>query len=552
MDTTKKRTFESLIFGDWITFDPHLAFDEASRHIVENVYDGPSDDAASSCCSIRRQSDGNGERYFLTPSDVRFHEGSSVTHKDISYSLARSFLLADHRSPLSELTQIIWSDTRAEDPKFKIQHPEPLITSIEHATELNRDVLVLAMPMAFAPALGLLKNWLLIVCAEWCVQQGEWDGTWNNVEMLSSTVGEVGLGWKTNGTGVYRVAEHRTGLTVLRAHPSPISGDAGPFFSEVRVRRTDSPEERVAALESGDVDFAVCSRQGLRSLSSESPVELELYDGLPELNVNPFAGFTFDIDTTDNPLVGSARLDGDGIPSRFFANLDVRRMCVAAFDLDAFHAEGLSGVGTPSLGPIPGRMLPTKDEHVDRPGYDPDAARELYRHAFEGALSETGCRFTIATHEGNPERILAAEILAAGLRAIDPSMRVDAQAFEWTDYLDLIQRHRAPLFWIGWQADYPDPHSFAKGLVHSRGFFGRCQRLAFQDLDALTDRAVREPDPDTRMNLYRQINEKALKQAPQIYTFERERFVVLNASIRGFTFNPLRASVFTYADLARL
>ncbi len=59
------------------------------------------------------------------------------------------------------------------------------------------------------------------------------------------------------------------------------------------------------------------------------------------------------------------------------------------------------------------------------------------------------------------------------------------QSVPYGDYLDLLENHEAPIFAMGWLADYADPHDFAYGFMYSAGDFAQMQLYSNSTIDTL-------------------------------------------------------------------
>lgn len=547
-------------FGHRSTFDPHLAQDEASNHIVQNLYETPfvqtgneqgqdSFELTPVLCEVFADSSWDGATIRLRLRKGVFdHAGNEITIADVAFSLVRSLVLASSTSPIGEIASLVWGPEKAGDVRAKCHEIDRLKALIEVSEENNS--LVFHLPTPFKPALAIMANRLYIFSRLWAATMGDWDGRWDSVESLVRVYQEDGLRFHACGTGPYRLLSHENDRTVLERHSMYWGKPAN--FRLVVLDRTDDALRRRDLLIANEVDFAVCAREVTDELSQHD--NITVYDHLPELNVNPFAGFTFNITEDSNGFIGSGQLDGDGIPPNFFSDIHVRRACAWAFDYDRFLRDGLAGVGKRALGPVPSRIEPGAwDEqlYARAATFDIDKARVEWAKAWTGQLQDKGCYFGILTHANNPERILAAHVLADGLRQMGNNVRVDVIPIEWSEYRVLIRKRAAPVFWIGVQADYGDPHSLARCLAHSQGLASSWQGFHFDQLDDLVQRGVEEADPAERAAIYRKVNETALDLVPQLYTFERDRFIVLNNSVGGFRFNPFRYSVFDYRDLYR-
>lgn len=553
--TRDKNTFLMHTFGHRITFDPHLAEDEASNHIVQNLYETPFVQQAneegfefvSSLCDA--DSTWHDSTIVLhLRKGMRDHAGNELTIHDVLFSFVRSLVLASDTSPMGEIASLIWGAEKRGDVIAKCREINRLKDLVEVVEDDNR--LVFRLPVDFGPTKAILASRVYIFARNWAASMGDWDGDWDTVDTLVNVAARGGLGFRACGTGPYRLVEHENDRTVLERHDDYWGTPAN--FRQVILDRTDDPVERRDLLITNEVDFAACTREVTEELGLHTNVTV--YDHLPELNVNPFAGFTFEIAGATNQFIGSGKLDGNGIPANFFSDVLVRRACAAAFDYDYFLHNGLAGVGQRALGPVPSRLDPGAwDEQLlaQAPRMDLDAARSYWAEAWDGRLQEKGCRFTIVTHAGNVERVFAAHLLADGLRQIRQNVRVDVLPVEWSEYRELIKKRMAPIFWIGVQADYGDPHSLARCLTHSQGLAASWQGFRFEQFDVLIQRGVEEADPVERDAIYRKLNAMTLDLVPQLYTYERDRFIVLNSSVGGFRFNPFRYSVVDYRDLYR-
>jgi peptide/nickel transport system substrate-binding protein len=84
---------------------------------------------------------------------------------------------------------------------------------------------------------------------------------------------------------------------------------------------------------------------------------VRVVDDLPRLVTGPALFMTLNINVEGNATIGSGRLDGNGIPPDFFADVHVRRGFAYLFDREAFITNALRGSGRIANGPIPVGML---------------------------------------------------------------------------------------------------------------------------------------------------------------------------------------------------
>ena len=268
-------------------------------------------------------------------------------------------------------------------------------------------------------------------------------------------------------------------------------------------------------------------------------------DRLPRLQTDPALFFTLHINPVANPDIGSGKLDGDGIPPDFFADVDVRQGFAYAFDYDALLRDAFKGTAVRALGPIPPEV-PGNDP--DQPHYDYDSkkAEEHLRRAHQGRLWDKGFRFTLTYNTGGEMREAAAQILKKGVERLNPKFRVDLRGVDWASFVDKAQRRLMPLFARGWQADYPDAHNFVYAFYHSQGRYPSAQAFADPALDRLIEEAVADPSPARRAASYKKILAKGREDCPAIFTVHPAGVFALRSWVRGFVDNPVNLGIYYY------
>ena len=131
--------------------------------------------------------------------------------------------------------------------------------------------------------------------------------------------------------------------------------------------------------------------------------DVVVVDGLPQVtNTVLFYSFTIPVEGNED-LVGSGKLDGNGIPSDFFADTNVRKAFNYSFDYDAFLQEVALGAGVTPVGPIP-QSLPYVNTEQEYYTHDLAKAAEYFKQAFDGELWEKGFEVGIVYNTGNNTR----------------------------------------------------------------------------------------------------------------------------------------------------
>src|SRR3990170_4459280 len=136
--------------------------------------------------------------------------------------------------------------------------------------------------------------------------------------------------------------------------------------------------------------------------------------------------------------------------------------------------------------------------------------------------------------------------LKDSIEALNPKFKIDIRGVTWSSFLAAMDAGKLPIFWIGWIADFPDPHNFAFHFFHSDGTFPHSQKFKNGEIDALVTLAVKETDVRKRQALYFQINQKYFELAPSIATVNAIGFRVQRTWVRGWYYNPIYPGTYYY------
>jgi len=182
-----------------------------------------------------------------------------------------------------------------------------------------------------------------------------------------------------------------------------------------------------------------------------------------------------------------------------FTDPKVREAFAHALDREAWVADVLRGLGSPTLTWIP-PGFPGYDAEENRWGYDPEAALAAIAESSYGSV-ENLPPITL-TFSDTPRNRTRNEWLAAKFKEV-LGIDVTLDPVESTTYTALTKDiATAPqTFILGWCADYPDEQNWLS-VYWKTGAFGECIGYSNPDLDALLEQADTELDPATRAGLY--------------------------------------------------
>ena len=82
-------------------------------------------------------------------------------------------------------------------------------------------------------------------------------------------------------------------------------------------------------------------------------------------------------------------------------------------------------------------------------------------------------------------------------------VEIEVEVIDWGAFLRGLDAQQYQMFSLGWIGDYPDPQNFLDLLFHSESAYNH-GAYNNPELDALTEEARTEQDPERRLALYQQ------------------------------------------------
>ncbi len=536
-------TFIQATIGDVDSLDPAYAYDTASMEQIQAIYepliyyDGESTSDFTGILATEWNISEDGQTYrFKIRKDVKFHDGGDLTPEDVEYSFERGMVQDSSYGPQPMILEPLLGvfTTRNEDGSLI-----PL-EDIKAAVEVEGDWVQFNLVAPFAPFLDILAGtWASIVDKEWCITEGDWNGTQQSYEELNNPdANDTPLNSKTNGTGPFKLEKWNPGIDITLVRNDGYWREKAKFE---RVITKNVPEWTTRKLEllAGDVDYAYVPRANIGELEvAGQPSEgLKNYKGLAQLSADAFF-FQYDI-AEGSTRIGSGVLDGNGIPRDFFTDKDLRIGFNYAFDWQTYIEEAYLGEYQQMASPaIEG--LPFRNPDQAMYSFDLAKAEEHLRKAWDGQVWEKGFRFTLCYEAGQLERKTAAEILQSGLETVNPKFQIDLQPLEFSDFLnEAVYSGLLPMFQLPWQAAYPDPHDFFHAFMHSEGAYAGALGYNKPTVDALIHQGVSATDPAERQSVYYQLQQIYHEDPPGIMLGQPLGRRYFRDWVQGYVFNPM-------------
>jgi peptide/nickel transport system substrate-binding protein len=435
-----------------------------------------------------------------------------------------------------------------------VQVCEDIKQAVEYDDEARTLTFHLKEP--FAPFMQILtQGWGVPMDMEWMVEQGAWDGDCANWVPYHDPNAEDSVIFDIeNGTGPFKL-EYWKPLDEIsavrfddywRTEPMWEGGPSGPaYYDRVIEKTVNEWGTRFAMFQAGDIDWNYVPTQYVDQIDPlvaedcdyktgectplNAGGQFRRYKDMPGTGSVDFF-FVMDI-PQESSYIGSGRLDGGGIPSDFFADPNIRQAFSACFDYDTYIAEVEKGEALARNGPIIWDMTGHDPEDPPTPKYDPAACEAYFKMSDldhdgvpagedEDDVWETGFYMMLAYNLGNDQRRVAAEMLKAGIEALNEKFTIDILALPWPAYLKQYQATYIPLYRIGWGEDYHHPHNWVQPFLSSAGAYGTALGLP-EDLQNQFDTMIAEaksiPDPTEQHEAYKAIQRLANEQMTSLW-----------------------------------
>lgn len=226
-----------------------------------------------------------------------------------------------------------------------------------------------------------------------------------------------------------------------------------------------------------------------------------------------------------------------------FTDQAVREAFAYALDREAWVADVLNGLGSPTLTWIP-KGFPGYDAEENRWGYDPEKAVATLTDAgysvVDGQLiGPDGVAIEIVdTFSDTPRNRTRNEWLVAKWKEV-LGIDISLNPVESTTYTSLTKDvNTAPqMFILGWCADYPDPQNWLS-VYWKTGAFGERIGYSNPDLDALLAQADSTIDATERMQLYADAQRMLTDTLPAAYMWNNVNQYLVKPWVKGAVQTP--------------
>ncbi|MEM3459285.1 MAG: ABC transporter substrate-binding protein [Candidatus Bathyarchaeia archaeon] len=463
---------------------------------------------------------------------VKFHNNDTLTVEDVEYSFER-ILVMDINWPSAFLYDALFGLAGSRDEYGNIIVNASLLDGAITRTDTT---VTFHLSRPYGPFLQVLSVFGFIVNKDWCIAHGEWPGTWNNWTLYNKPENSQINMMNTEppgphidamcGTGPFMLDYYQRGVNYSLVKfddywggwPAP---GANGFLQRVTVRGISDWATRRDLFLSGELDSVDVPRTSWSEVLGQPGVRC-VYP-LPEL-VCEAMFFTFNISTSSEYLgvpggLPPGTFSENGIPPDFFNDINVRRGFAYSFNYTKLINDVLLGDSRQPATPIiPGLLYhnPAQEKYT----FNLTKAAEYFQEAWNGQVWANGFNVTILYNVESIIRLRECEILKENVEALNPKFHVQIQGVTWNIYNYLINRHEAPIFIMGWLADFADPHDFAYGFMRSGRVFPAMQNYMNETIDELVDLGVAETNEMLRKEIYYELQRLYFEDCPAVTLFQ--------------------------------
>ncbi|MEM2098451.1 MAG: ABC transporter substrate-binding protein [Candidatus Bathyarchaeia archaeon] len=541
--------------GEPETLDPAWAYDTASGEAIFNIYDTliffdrEKIDAfvpkvAEKVPSVENGLVKDNGRTIIFPirQGIKTHANGVITPEDVEYSFERALIQDRDGGPtwmLAEPLLGVYTLSELGDLS-KASDAAAIGEKIDNAIQVDGNNVVFRLAKSF-PLMTFLQiwsqTWASIVDKEAAVEHGAWSGdksNWLQTFKDYHNPDEPELQEADCGSGPFKLEKWDHGKEISFTKFDDYW--AGPAKIQRAVIKTvDEWATRKLLFQQGDVDIAYVPRQYIGEI--EGTAGIRCIKDLKQLSIDNLL-FTFEIDPA-SPYIGSGKLDGNGIPTDFFKDINVRKAFAYSFDWDTYIKDAMLGEAIQVPGPIP-EGIPYYNPNQQMYSLNLAKAEEYFKAAHNGQVWEKGFKLQILYNTGNIPRKTAAEVLKNNIESLNPKFHVEVIEADWsTVILKAMVKSQLPVFVIGWLLDYPDPHNFVHPYMHSTGAYAAWQKYSNPTVDDLIERGISETDPEKRKEIYYELQRIYYEDVPSICLDQALGRHWERDWVQGWFYNPM-------------
>ncbi len=490
-------TYYGRLSADPPTLDPAQATDTTSARVLRNIFDRLLDldddlEITSAIAEDWERSDDGLVITFDLRDDIYFHNGEHLTADDVVYTFNR-LVDPDTESPRASDYDLLKGYEEVRDGEADALEGLTAVDDYTVEFEFVKPNTSFLYTLTRADA-GIVNQ--------------------TAIESVDDTEREP------LGTGPFKLenwsSDHQLDLDVFEDY---YAGRA--YLDEVVLRVIEESSSAFAEYEQGNI--------------------YEMAEGdLPDGDVQRvLEGTEFEDDKKFNQRLGTYYF-GFNTQVEPFDDPLVRRALNHAIDKETITEVLRDGIVQPANGIIPEGMI-GYDEDLAGYDYDTDKAEELLAEAgYEDGLPGT---YELAYNTDEAHQGIA-EAVQRNLENI--GVDVELLNMEWGSYIEKVDEGDTEIFRLGWVDSDPDPDYFVYNTFHSSNIGGtNSAQYDNPEMDEMLEEGRTMPVGEEREELYREINETLMEDAPWMPVYFYRDLTVIKPFVNGLSLSPRGVEPYT-------
>jgi peptide/nickel transport system substrate-binding protein len=454
---------------DPVSLDPHTNSNFSSLEAYDHLYESLTayDEKMNVIPALAEKWEisEDGKTYtFHIRANVKFHNGQPLTADDVKYSLDRA---------LNPKTANPWRSWLGPMKEVKVVDPMTVQTIMESP---------------FPPLLGGLA------------------GNRGTAIMPKGLAESEDLKLKGVGTGPFKLVEYVPLDHITYTRFQDYWNKPYPYLDGMVFKVLQEENARLAALQAGQIQYALLSAQGAAQLANAS--------GITVLK-SPFAWVDLTYINVSVPAVKDAR---------------VRRALRMSVDTKSLIQKAVFGAGVPS-GPVPAGYgdwsLPP--ESVPYQTADIEGAKKLLADA--GFAGGKGLKVTIKCSPQYPDFVANATVMKDAFSQI--GVQSDIVQLEWGTF---VKDSNAFKYDLANSANTfrPDPDGYLYPYFHSKGNLN-AGGYSNPKVDEILDQARTISDHAKRVSLYQDVQKILLDESPNFWWYTKYNIEAISNKLQGYS-----------------
>ena len=471
-----------------LAYDPAMAFDQEGGQILANVHAGlltcgSSGDIYPGIAKSWNVEEDNVTWVFNLRKGAKFHNGREVVAEDIKYTYER-LLSPDVKSPNSWFLEQI---DGVED--FKTRRTR----EVSGIRVLDRYRIAIKLS---APYSGFLLNLGQYSCSI--------------IAKEDATKGKI------TGCGAYFLEDVQNDRCMLRAFQNYFGG--APYVDKIIVKFNEG--DKAGKFVNNEYNFVtIDNKEQMEVLRSGSIKNVQQ----KSIMGSYYAGFNL---LSNNPMV---------------RNKEVRKALNFAVNKKKIIDEILGGMAVESKGPFPPSMI--DNGYLNGFSYSTQKAKELINRS---GISSSSLKLRVLVRDESSTTLYnkITEYIISDLKSIGIECIMEKVAS--AKYLTPESIRNCDLFVGRWIADTGDPDNFLQPIFIPENVTD-FTRYEDDEVREMMEKAKKIINPQKRIDVYKEIQNKIVDDAPWIFLFHQQIGYVAKENIIGIRISPL--GIIKYEDI---